>query len=138
MEWEARSSVPRLLDIAALPIPSQSLLTVVAKYRLMALEAYIHGYAPAAIIWCRSAVERQLNAMLVAGGLEFPYAEARERVRTAVVHHLLDPALERPARQVFVRAGTTIHDDPEAVRDALGTVRSAMILLDDMQRRWPS
>jgi hypothetical protein len=39
LEWEARGSVPRLLEIAALPVPERPLPPVVAEYRYLALEA---------------------------------------------------------------------------------------------------
>lgn len=100
----------------------------------MALDAYIHGHAAAAVMWCRSALETRLKVALVARGIHLPGSQF-ERVRMAVGYTVIDPALERSARAVFHRGDTTIYKDPTVVRDILGTVKNTMIPLSDLQRR---
>jgi hypothetical protein len=97
----------------------------------------VHGRPETAVVWSRAALENQVKAALAARGITFPFESMRDRIRTAVVHGMLDPALERAANSVWIRGNTTVHNDPDAVRDALGTVRIVMRALEDVQRRWP-
>ncbi|MGI8774082.1 MAG: hypothetical protein ACR2KQ_03540 [Actinomycetota bacterium] len=139
MKWEATGGISRLAEIASLPVPEPGLPESVLRYRFEALDAYAHGSLAMCTVWCRSAVERGVKDALQARNICRDGSPTMgDCIRLAVLHGALDQGLAPAAKKVYLRGSKAVHEDPALVGDTLETVRAAMIILEDLRRRWPT
>lgn len=116
------------------PEPCQQFLALVSR-------CYIYDLIPECIVMCRSAMEAAFRELVpdtlcrttLKRGTDGNYRLA-DRIAAAfgtkdspLCGH---PELYKAAQEVQVRGNNTVHYNPHATRDALGTIRSAVRVID--------
>lgn len=111
-----------------------------AQFLALVSRSYIHGFVPECVVMCRSAMETAFREAILpehckrvsrgenlAGRIHAAFAPENALLAD-------EPSLYRAAQEVKERGDKVVHYEAEGVKDALGTIRSALRVIKALSR----
>jgi hypothetical protein len=129
---ETRAMAQRCLELAREVIAAEPNEAVLRYLRRLS-RCYIAGFHPECVILCRAAVENALNeAFDRKPGTKAGRSSMAARLDSAVSLRLLTQVRREDAWLVWTRGNKAVHEDPEATRDILATIRLTLGVLKEL------
>lgn len=104
---------------------------VVRRYLRRISRCYVSGFFPEVVILCRSVLDSALRDRYTTAVVE-PAPDLNAAIDAAAMFGWIRPETKLIAHKIRLRGNKAIHQDPDLVKDVLGTVKNTMQCLAEL------